>query len=67
VEGVSAAHIAIAARTVGSRTMSSPANERLAVVEQKVSHMEKELAKMSVHVSETHAILLPRPKACAGP
>jgi hypothetical protein len=66
VEGVSAAYIAIAARTVGSRTMSSPANERLAVVEQKVSHMEKELAKMSVQVSEMHAILL-QAKACAGP
>jgi hypothetical protein len=57
VEGVSAARIAVAARNP-SRTMSRPANERLAVVEQKVSHMEKELAKMSVQVSEMHAILL---------
>jgi hypothetical protein len=38
--------------------MHPPPNERLAVLEQKVSHMEKELSKISVQVSEMHAILL---------
>jgi hypothetical protein len=33
-------------------------NERLAVLEQKVSHMEQELDKMSAKVDEMHAILL---------
>ena len=33
-------------------------NERLAVLEQKVSHMEEELDKMSAKVDEMHAILL---------
>jgi hypothetical protein len=36
---------------------SSP-NERLAVLEQKVSHMEQELARMSSKVDDMHAILL---------
>jgi hypothetical protein len=31
--------------------------ERLAIVEQKVSHMETELGKMSAKVDEMHAIL----------
>jgi hypothetical protein len=35
-----------------------PANERLAILEQKVSHMEEELDRMSVKVDEMHAILL---------
>jgi hypothetical protein len=34
------------------------ANERLAVLEQKVSHMEAELDRMSGKVDEMHAILL---------
>ena len=38
--------------------MSTHANERLAVVEHKVSHMESELEKVSVKVDEMHAILL---------
>ena len=38
--------------------MSRPTNERLAVVEQKVSHMEEQLDKMSAKVNEMHAILL---------
>ncbi len=33
-------------------------NERLAVLEQKVSHMEQELARMSSKVDDMHAILL---------
>ena len=33
-------------------------NERLAVLEQKVSHMEEELDRMSAKVDEMHAILL---------
>ena len=33
-------------------------NERLAVLEQKVSHMDEELDKMSTKVDEMHAILL---------
>ncbi len=33
-------------------------SERLAVVEQKVSHMEAELDKVAVKVDEMHAILL---------
>jgi hypothetical protein len=36
---------------------SSP-NERLAVLEERVSHMEGELARMSAKVDEMHAILL---------
>jgi uncharacterized protein YceH (UPF0502 family) len=36
---------------------SSP-NERLAILEQRVSHMEAELARMSAKVDEMHAILL---------
>jgi hypothetical protein len=38
--------------------MSRPSNERLAVVEQKVSHMEEKVSKMSAQVNEMHAILL---------
>jgi hypothetical protein len=38
--------------------MSVHPNERLAIVEQKVSHMETELEKVSVKVDEMHAILL---------
>ena len=33
-------------------------SERLAVLELKVSHMEAELARMSIKVDEMHAILL---------
>jgi cell division septal protein FtsQ len=33
-------------------------NERLAMLEQKVSHMEAELGKMSAKVDEMHVILL---------
>jgi hypothetical protein len=33
-------------------------NERLAVLEQKVSHMEAELDRMSAKVDEIHAILM---------
>jgi hypothetical protein len=33
-------------------------NERLAMLEQKVTHMEAELGKMSMKVDEMHAILL---------
>ena len=36
---------------------SSP-NERLAILEQKVSHMEEELDRMAAKVDEMHAILL---------
>jgi hypothetical protein len=32
--------------------------ERLAVVEQKVSHMEAELGRMSAEVDEMHAVLM---------
>ena len=39
-------------------TASLHPNERLAIVEQKVSHMEAELDKVSVKVDEMHAILL---------
>jgi hypothetical protein len=38
--------------------MSVHPNERLVIVEQKVSHMEAELEKVSVKVDEMHAILL---------
>ena len=38
--------------------MSRSPNERLAVLEQKVSHMEEKLARMSAKVDEMHAILL---------
>jgi hypothetical protein len=37
---------------------SRSANERLATLEQKVSHMEGEVARMSAKVDEMHAILL---------
>jgi hypothetical protein len=37
---------------------SRSANERLATLEQKVSHMEGEVAKMAAKVDEMHAILL---------
>jgi hypothetical protein len=33
-------------------------NERLAVLEQKVSHMEAELGRMSAKVDEMHAVLM---------
>jgi hypothetical protein len=33
-------------------------NERLAILEQKVSHMDEELDRMSAKVDEMHAILL---------
>jgi hypothetical protein len=33
-------------------------NERLAILEQKVSHMEEELDRMAAKVDEMHAILL---------
>ena len=36
----------------------SSSNERLAKLEQKVTHMEGELGKMSTKVDEMHAILL---------
>ena len=39
------------------RTARTP-NERLAVLEQKVSHMEAQVARMSSKVDEMHAILL---------
>jgi hypothetical protein len=39
-------------------TVSRSPSERLAVLEQKVSHMEEELARMSTKVDEMHAILL---------
>jgi hypothetical protein len=35
-----------------------PANERLAILEQKMSHMEAQVARMSSKVDEMHAILL---------
>ena len=38
--------------------MSLEPNERLAVVEQKVSHMEIEVDKMSLKVNEMHAMML---------
>jgi hypothetical protein len=38
--------------------MNRPSNERLAVVEQKVSHMEEQLDRISAKVNEMHAILL---------
>jgi hypothetical protein len=38
--------------------MSRRSNERLAIVEQKVSHVEEQLDKMSAKVNEMHAILL---------
>jgi hypothetical protein len=37
---------------------SSHSNERLAIVEQKVSHMELELDKVALKVDEMHAILV---------
>jgi hypothetical protein len=38
--------------------VSRSPSERLAVLEQKVSHMEEELARMSSKVDDMHAILL---------
>jgi hypothetical protein len=38
--------------------MSRSPNERLAVLEQKVSHMEAELDRMSGKVDEMHAVLM---------
>jgi hypothetical protein len=38
--------------------MSRRSNERLAVLEQKVSHMQEQLDRMSAKVNEMHAILL---------
>jgi FtsP/CotA-like multicopper oxidase with cupredoxin domain len=38
--------------------MSRRSNERLTVVEQKVSHMEEKVDKISIQVSEMHSILL---------
>jgi hypothetical protein len=38
--------------------MTMHPNERLAVLEQKVSHMEAELGRMSAKVDEIHAILM---------
>jgi hypothetical protein len=35
-----------------------PSNERLAILEQKMSHMEAQVARMSSKVDEMHAILL---------
>ena len=37
---------------------SRSASERLVILEQKVSHMEEELDRMSAKVDEMHAILL---------
>jgi hypothetical protein len=45
----------MSARLNGARA-STP--ERLAILEQKVSHVETELARMSAKVDEMHAILL---------
>ena len=39
-------------------TVRRSANERLVILEQKVSHMEERLEKMSAKVDEMHAILL---------
>ena len=39
-------------------TVGRAHNERLAMLEQKVSHMEAELGRMSGKVDEMHAILL---------
>ena len=39
-------------------TSLMPANERLAILEQKVSHVEAELSRMSAKVDEMHAILM---------
>ena len=38
--------------------MNRPFNERLAVVEQQVSHMQEQLERISAKVNEMHAILL---------
>jgi hypothetical protein len=38
--------------------MTRPSNERLAVLEQKVSHMQVQLDRMSFKVNDMHAILL---------
>jgi hypothetical protein len=40
------------------RAVRSAATERLAILEQRVSHMETELGKISAKVDEMHAILL---------
>jgi hypothetical protein len=39
-------------------TVRRSANERLLILEQKASHMEERLEKMSAKVDEMHAILL---------
>ena len=39
-------------------TVGRAHNERLAMLEQKVSHVEAELGRMSAKVDEMHAILL---------
>ena len=39
-------------------TARRPQTERLAVLEQKVSHMEAELGRMSAKVDEMHAVLM---------
>jgi hypothetical protein len=39
-------------------TVRRSANERLVILEQKVSHMKERLEKMSAKVDEMHAILL---------
>ena len=39
-------------------TARRPQSERLAVLEQKVSHMEAELGRMSAKVDEMHAVLM---------
>jgi hypothetical protein len=43
---------------MGPDMTAGRSNERLAILEQKVSHMEEELDKMSAKVDEMHAILL---------
>ena len=48
----------IAQNDMGPDMTAGRSNERLAILEQKVSHMEEELDKMSAKVDEMHAILL---------
>jgi hypothetical protein len=43
---------------MGPDMTAGRSNERLAILEQKVSHMEEELDKMSAKVDEMHEILL---------
>jgi hypothetical protein len=45
----------MSARLNGGRASTT---ERLAILEQKVSHVESELSRMSAKVDEMHAILL---------